>query len=236
MQRESDTEYSGLVELINIENNLNNYNNYIVDKCFNQLKMPRTCIDFGAGIGTLSKIIKIKYNISPICIEVDEQNITYLSERKLQYYKKIEDFKSGVDLIFSSNVLEHIENDESILSILNDKLNKNGFIYLYLPANMLLWSEMDESVGHYRRYSRSEIKKKLGSNGFEVISVLYSDSLGFFASLYLKIFGYNIKKGVGSPRSLQIYDRYIFPFSKFFDAIGFKFLFGKNIIAIAKKK
>ncbi|MDC1066135.1 hypothetical protein OAQ86_06930 [Candidatus Pseudothioglobus singularis] len=110
MQRESNTEYSGLVELINIENNLNNYNNYIVDKCFNQLKMPRTCIDFGAGIGTLSKIIKIKYNISPIYIQVVEKNITYLSERKSKSYIKIEDFKPFIDLIFFSNLSKYIKN------------------------------------------------------------------------------------------------------------------------------
>ena len=51
----------------------------------------------------------------------------------------------------------------------------------------------------------------------------------------MKLIGYDTKYGIGSAISLKIYDRYIFPFSKFFDSIGMKFLLGKNIIAVAKK-
>ncbi len=73
------------------------------------------------------------------------------------------------------------------------------------------------------------------SLGFEIKSVNYSDSIGFFASLMMKLVGYDRDKGIGSPVSLKIYDRYILPFSKFFDAIGLKLLFGKNIVVVAKK-
>ena len=51
----------------------------------------------------------------------------------------------------------------------------------------------------------------------------------------MKLIGYDKDNGIGSPASLKIYDRYILPFSKFFDAIGLKLLFGKNLVAVAKK-
>jgi len=235
MQNESNSIYNGLLELQNTENYLNNYNNYIVEQCLRRVKRPNSCIDFGAGIGTLSKIFKIKYGISPICVEIDAENIKYLDDRNLQNFKDINDVKGGVDLVFSSNVLEHIKDDLSVLQSIKDSLNSNGYLYLYLPANMILWSELDHIVGHYRRYSRSEIKQKLRSAGFEIKYVSYSDSIGYFASLMMRLFGYDKDNGIGSPTSLRIYDRYILPFSKFFDAIGFKFLFGKNIVAVAKK-
>ena len=100
---------------------------------------------------------------------------------------------------------------------------------------MLLWSEVDENVGHYRRYSRFEITQKLLSSGFEIKSVCYADSIGFFAILIMKLLRFNTGNVIGSPRSLKIYDRYIFPFSKFFDMIGLRFLFGKNIVIVGKK-
>ena len=48
------------------------------------------------------------------------------------------------------------------------KLKKNGILYLFLPAKMLLWSKMDEAVGHYRRYELQEIKIKCENAGFKV--------------------------------------------------------------------
>lgn len=235
MQGESNLKYSGLVELQNAENCLVNYNNDLVEKCVRQVEKPNSCIDFGAGIGTLSEILRIKFDISPICIEIDEENIKYLDDRNMQNFKDIDDVKGGVDLVFSSNVLEHIKDDVSVLQSIKNKLNSNGYLYLYLPANNLLWSELDVIVGHYRRYSRSEIKRKLRLVGFEIKSVHYSDSIGFFPLLILKLVGYDRDSVIMSPASLKLYDRFILPFSKFFDAIGLKLLFGKNIVAIAKK-
>ena len=65
------------------------------------------------------------------------------------------------------------------------KLKKNGILYLYLPAKMLLWSKMDES-GHYRRYEYKEIKIKCEKAGFKIKKIHYVDSIGFFASLAIK--------------------------------------------------
>ena len=58
-------------------------------------------------------------------------------------------------------MLEHIKNDQDILNLMKRKLKKGGILYLFLPAKMLLWSKMDEAVGHYRRYELNEIKMKM---------------------------------------------------------------------------
>ena len=100
---------------------------------------------------------------------------------------------------------------------------------------MLLWSKVDNTVGHYRRYSRSEITKKLKSSGFIIKSFCFADSIGYFSILLMKLFRYDSDKVIESSSTLKIYDNYIFPISKFMDAIGLKLFFGKNIIIIAKK-
>ena len=180
-------------------------------------------------------MLVLKFNLNPICIEIDKENISYLKKRNFRSLKSLKNAPINNDLIFSSNVLEHIKNDQIILNLMKKKLKKGGILYLFLPAKMLLWSKMDEAVGHYRRYELKEIERKCENAGFKIKKIQYVDSIGFFASLALKIFGYNTNSGLGSRKSIKFYDKYIFPVSKIFDMIGLKYLFGKNLLIIAKK-
>ena len=234
LQTKNNTEYSGLEELINTEV-MKNYNQSIVAKSVKSSNSLNQVVDFGAGIGTLSLIFKQTYGVDALCVEIDDENKKYLSKRKLNHVNTLHEIDGNVDLIFSSNVLEHIEDDVSVLGNMKEKLNKNGEIYLYLPAKMLLWSRLDEEVGHYRRYELSELRRKCEQVGLKIHILHYADSVGFFASLLMKVVGYNSESGIGSVKSLKFYDKWIFPISKILDNIGFKYLFGKNLILLAKK-
>jgi SAM-dependent methyltransferase len=235
LQTQTNSRYSGLTELKNIEI-MKNYNEFIVYTAIKNVPHFDTVVDFGAGIGTLSKIFKNKYQIDPICIEIDRENIRHLSEKKFLFHQKLDDIEGFVDLIFSSNVMEHIEDDISVLHNMAQKLSENGSIFLYIPAKMSLWSQLDENVGHYRRYEIKELRNKCKRVGLKINKIHYADSIGFFASLLMKIVGHNSEGGLGSKKSLQFYDRWIFPISSLFDLMGFKYLFGKNIVMIASKK
>ena len=63
-------------------------------------------------------------------------NIKYLKERDFGCFQSFEEIVDPIDLIFSSNVLEHIENDLEILKIMRSKLKDNGMLFLYVPANI----------------------------------------------------------------------------------------------------
>jgi SAM-dependent methyltransferase len=232
-QTKENTEYSGLQELLNLEE-IKNYNSSIVKESLKNIVSPKNVIDFGAGIGTLSMIFR-ELSINTKCIEIDEVNKEYLIKRNFSVFDSLSQLKDSADLIFSSNVLEHIEDDLSILKELKKKLSPEGKIFLYLPAKMILWSKMDDVVGHYRRYEINDLKKKCEIAGLKIQSLHYADSIGFFASFAIKLFGYNKNSGIGSLSSLKFYDKWIFPLSKFLDSIGFKYLLGKNLILIASK-
>ena len=234
MQNSKNTKYSGVIEQFNMEV-MKNYNEHIFEVASSYFKNVKKCIDFGAGIGTLALIFREKFNISPVCIEIDEDNIDYLKKRKFKFFRNLKSAPPKNDLIFSSNVLEHIKDDQDILKLMKKKLKKNGILFLYLPAKMLLWSGMDEAVGHYRRYEFREIKMKCEKAGFIIKKIHYVDSIGFFASLAIKFFGYDINDGLGSKKSIKFYDKYIFPISKIFDKLGFKHFIGKNLLIIATK-
>ncbi len=234
MQNSTNNSYSAIAELKLVEI-LVNYNNEIVRGAFKYLKGSKKIVDFGAGIGTLSLIFRNKYKINPTCIEIDDENINYLTKRNFHTIKDIQLASLELDAIFSSNVLEHIKDDLIILKKMNDHLKKKGLVYLYLPANMRLWSELDETVGHYRRYDKKSLIAKLKKAGFKVIKIYYADSLGYLATLFWKIKNLIKKTKFTSRKSLIFYDKYIFPISRFLDNLGMKFILGKNLIAIAEK-
>ncbi|NDC52314.1 MAG: class I SAM-dependent methyltransferase, partial [Actinobacteria bacterium] len=53
--------------------------------------------------------------------------------------------------------------------------------------------------------------------------------------LIIKFLGFKKRLGIGSVSSLVMYDRVVFPVSRILDRLGFRFLFGKNLILKAKK-
>ena len=234
MQNINNNEYPALKEALNVEV-MKNYNNFIASIPMKNKKKVNQFIDFGAGIGTISLILREKYKVNPICIEIDKKNQKYLSERHLTFFDDLSLLKNNSDLIFSSNVLEHIEDDVNILNKIKNNLNIGGRICLYLPAKNILWSNLDEIAGHYRRYEIAEIKKKCEQVGLNVTNVCYADFLGFFASLVMKFSGYDRESGIGSISTLKFYDKWLFPISKFLDKIGFRFIVGKNLILEAEK-
>lgn len=66
--------------------------------------------------------------------------------------------------------------------------------------------------------------------GFVVVHSRYADCLGFFAAL---LFSRSSRFEI-SPRSLWIYDRLLFPVSRFLDPV-LGHLFGKNVLAVCRK-
>ena len=238
LQTEDQTKYAGLNELLLIEETMPKYNAYItklfVKELFKRKKM--LVADFGSGIGTLSMIYKNLTGTSPYCIEIDPINQTYMKKRGFDVQNKIEDFKFKFDGIFSSNVLEHIEDDLTALINCHNNLNDSGKLILFLPAFNFLFSRLDTSVGHYRRYQKNDIINKCERAGFQIETIFFVDSIGFFGSLFLKYLGQDKSGSMCSTGPLNFYDKLIFPVSKFFDNIGLKFLFGKNIFVVASKQ
>lgn len=233
MQTNDHFEYTGFKEL-ECNEIMKNFNNFIVKKALIYAKKNFRIIDFGAGIGTLSLIFR-KFGINTKCIEIDKINQEYLKNRGFEVYKSLKDVKEKSNIIFSSNVLEHIEDDLLALMEMSSHLKNNGYIFLFLPAKQILYNSFDLSVGHYRRYELSDLKIKCKNAGFNIIRSHYVDSLGFFATLLVKIIGYNSEGGIVSKKSLKFYDTWIFPVSLFLDNIGLKFFFGKNIILVGQK-
>jgi len=74
--------------------------------------------------------------------------------------------KESIENIGPFDVVEHIENDVEFLKSIHSFLEKDGLLYITVPAYNFLWSKDDISAGHYRRYTLKSIEKKLKEIGF----------------------------------------------------------------------
>jgi len=230
--------YSGVSQLANVEKNLENYNSFIVDKIISWIPEspePLLVVDYGAGSGSLSKIFKTKTGISPTCVEIDPELIKILRRSGFTQISDLNNVANSFDFAYSSNVLEHIENDEYALHQIYKALNPGAIFTIYVPSFQILYSKMDESVGHVRRYSRSELVTKTRTAGFKILNVEYVDSIGFVASLIVRLFGYNSTNEKSSSHALRMYDKIAFPISKTLDRLGLKRILGKNLFLVAQK-
>ena len=87
--------------------------------------------------------------------------------------------KSQFDLIGVFDVLEHLENDEDILTSIQQILKPGGKLLVTVPAHGDLWGSFDMISHHQRRYQTSDLTQKLVRSGFaieylsECMQVLY---------------------------------------------------------------
>lgn len=234
MQDFSNSDYVGTQFLENMEGSLPNYNSFIVNS-FLDFYAGGQVLDFGAGTGTLTAIWHQRNQSKPICIEIDSNQRSILKSKGFQVASSLRELHQQIDFVYTSNVLEHIDTDVLALQSIYVTLPPKGKLAIYVPALPFLFSELDRSVGHYRRYRKKELIEKVKQVGFHVHKCHYSDSIGVLASLILKVVGFRQGKGLGGSRSLRFYDSYVFPVSLFLDKLLFRKLIGKNLFLFAEK-
>ena len=236
---DEDFKYSGADELSITENSLPKYNEYIV-KCIlasieDKARRPEI-LDFGAGIGTLSKLLQTKTNSAITCFEIDAKQAAICKKKGLVVYDNFQKLEGqSFDLIFSSNVLEHIRDDFEVVKQLRKLLKPNGILFTYVPAFNFLWTDMDTKVGHIRRYSKTRLRNLMLENHLQIESIKYVDCLGVLAMLTVQVLGFNSAGGLGDSKSLHLYDNFIWPISRKLD-LAFNKIAGKNLMIIATKE
>lgn len=78
-------------------------------------------------------------------------------------------FENEFDVIGAFDVLEHIKEDEKVLSQMCAALKPDGLMLLTIPQHAWLWSPVDEYACHERRYAAADLHQKIENAGFRVI-------------------------------------------------------------------
>ncbi len=225
---------------------MHNYNKKIIELCLEAAPTARKVLDFGAGIGTIAEGVRQERlrqggECIVACLEPDLKQATMLKAAGFPVYDSLSALpQQGFDFIYSINVLEHVHDEQAVLAQLNSALKSGGIMALWVPASMLLWTEMDSRIGHVRRYSRQQLIETLQQAGLQVHRCDYQDSLGFFAALAVKLLERRAKTQaqatpkVLNDKTMRLYDRLLFPLSKILDKVV-RHSFGKNLFIVAQK-
>lgn len=198
-----------------------NYNACLLRWVCQDLKPGQRVLDFGAGTGRYcNKLLDMGHSVA--AVELDKR---YHRSLRCEVATTVDSLPNPFDLLYSINVLEHIQDDAASVRQLHAALKPGARTKIFVPALPMLFTKMDQRVGHFRRYTRQSLTTLFTSNGFTVTRCHYFDLLGFFATLAYKPFG----DGSFSPRSLQLYDSLAFPLSHALDRLTLGRLIGKNL-------
>lgn len=88
--------------------------------------------------------------------------------------------RENIDTVVCINTLEHIKEDAEIIKNFYDILPDGGNLILLVPAHRFLYSALDEAAGHFRRYNKKELSKKLIENRFSILHISYLNMFGAF--------------------------------------------------------
>jgi SAM-dependent methyltransferase len=232
MAETDDFRYSGSALLFAGERALKNYNRWIVSQFVSQYVAirARSVLDFGAGIGSLSEIFRAMTGVTPSTLEVDRRQREILLARGFDPFAAMDEITGRFDLIYTSNVLEHIEDDIDSLRRLRAKLAPGGRIAIFVPAFNAIWTTLDDKVGHHRRYTKAMLRAHLEAAGYAVEQMRYCDSVGFVLAALFRLIGN--QSGEPSEFSLTVFDRVLWPISRAVDVVNP--FFGKNVLAVAR--
>ena len=146
-------------------------------------------LDCGAGTGLFAEEAKSEFEVY---VADDHEESLHLLQNKFPPEKIIQIGPNGVeappdhfDVITALDVLEHIKEDQSAVKGIHNLLVPNGLFVATVPASMILWSDWDESLHHYRRYSRKSLQD-LFQDEWDVLHINYTNTVAFPAVWFLR--------------------------------------------------
>jgi ubiquinone/menaquinone biosynthesis C-methylase UbiE len=125
-------------------------------------------VDVGAGISPVTPEPE-----QTLFMDCSKEALKHLAEKGYQTkYGDIIDLPlepDSADVVFCSEVLEHVEEYKTALKEMHRILKKDGTLILTVPVHMKYWGSDDKFVGHLTRFEPASLKQELVDAGFGLI-------------------------------------------------------------------
>ena len=195
-------------------------------------------LEVGAGIGQMTEVLVSLPAVTRVLAVEPEAEFCGRHRDRHPAHEIVEGTIANLppggnwDAILSINVLEHIRVDEGELASYANLLRKRaGCLCLFVPARPEIYAPIDQYFGHFRRYTRPELRRKLGGAGFQIVRLIYFNFPGYFAwwlnFRLLKNRKFEIAK-------VRFFDRVIFPITHRLESRLLRPPFGQSLIAVAR--
>lgn len=146
-------------------------------------------LEIGCGLGNqilhfCDRELVIGIDISPPCIEEVSQRFEGCGNIEF-HCMDITGFDTlalrdrNLDTVISLNVFEHLRDDQAAFQRASQILKPGGKFIVIVPAHQSLYGALDAAIGHYRRYSKHDLRRrKLAQAGMAVLAEKYINILG----------------------------------------------------------
>lgn len=146
-----------------------------LERCLKNRKFKKA-VEIGCGpawlLHNVNAYQKIGYDIDPIAVFED---VKYIK-------REVEDIKENfVDLLICSEVIEHLENDQTVLNSFWDFVSEGGLVFLTTINKNVKTdkSEQDKKWGHLRRYS-ANLKEMMEQARFKTLDFYSAKSQYYY--------------------------------------------------------
>ena len=147
------------------------------------LKGDKYC-DLGSGISPVSPDLK-----KTTFIDISKPALKILQKKGYKtIYGSITEIpidKEQFDMVFCSEVLEHVKDYRKAINEISRILKTEGKALITVPCWMKYWNTDDEFVGHYLRFNPEKMKEDIENSGMKLIE---KKNLGSFIERRITIF------------------------------------------------
>jgi len=145
-------------------------------------------LDAGCGVGNFFSAVSDRIELG-VGVDLSPVNITDASQRfegqtNIRFLQADLDeqaqelHEERFDTVVCLDVLEHIEDDLSLLSRLAQIVQPGGHVLIKVPACPWLYGSVDVASDHYRRYNRGMLRMIAGHAGLEIKRLGYMNLAG----------------------------------------------------------
>jgi 2-polyprenyl-3-methyl-5-hydroxy-6-metoxy-1,4-benzoquinol methylase len=232
-----ETERTNTITLSILEE-ATSYHRWIIEKM--KPFLTGNILETGAGIGNLTGWLLRQGRV--LATDVREDYLNVLREKYRDHPNLVgtliwdvrEGFpgtrEASFQTIVCSNVLEHVEKDDLVLTHFYRLLPPGGRLILLVPALKVLYNHLDKGLGHYRRYGKRELLKKMTHRGFTIRYFTYFNLFGILG-WYLN--GTVLRRSLLPEDQVRVFNRMI-PLLMKVEAIIPKWA-GQSLIAVGEK-
>ncbi|MBX4204560.1 MAG: class I SAM-dependent methyltransferase [Candidatus Doudnabacteria bacterium] len=157
---------------------LKNYILSVSDKMIKKHDLTGPFLDVGGGRGDVS-LHYATAGFRGVLVDRSTEAITAARKTLVNFADQVQvqncevaDVAGTFNMAFLFDVLEHVEDDDKLLSEIWAKLNPGGTLLIVVPTNPSEWRWDDDYYGHLRRYDPEQLIKLLETKGFDVTANL----------------------------------------------------------------
>jgi SAM-dependent methyltransferase len=204
--------------------------------------LGRSVLEAGCGIGNLTELLLDRDRLvasdhDPFYVEMIGRRFGHLENfrairvdlTRTEDWERLALSDESFDTILCSNVLEHIDRDETVLAHFQRALRPGGHAILLVPQHPWLYTPTDRTLGHVRRYTEAELRGKLEQAGLKVVHMQGFNRLGTIG-WYLS--GKILGRSDLSPGQMRTYNR-VLPLARLVER--FTSLPALSLIAVGRK-